>query len=61
MHFGVMKLQVCFYKFASLQIYKIKKSRKLQIINYNFTSYKCTITSSQVCNFTKLENLKITH
>ncbi len=44
-----------------LQVYKILKSRKLKINNYNFTNSKCTIASSQVCNFAKLQNLEITN
>jgi len=55
------KLQVHFCKFACLHVYKIKKFRKLQINNYNFTNCKCTIASSQLWKFTKLQNLEITN
>ncbi len=48
-----MHLQIC----ASLQIYKIKKSIKIQIINYNFTSLQ--IASMQNHHITKLPNIKL--
>jgi hypothetical protein len=47
-------LQVRFCKFACLWVYEMKKNRKFQINNC-----KCTIASSQVWNFTKLQNIEI--
>ncbi len=55
------------HKFASMQVCKFtkpKKSKKIQISNYNFTTLpncKCAFASSQVCKFIKIQNLEITN
>jgi hypothetical protein len=48
-------VHVC--KFARLQVYKIKKSKVLQINNYNFTNASAQL---QVHKFQSLQNYKIT-
>jgi hypothetical protein len=53
-NFQLNKLQVCFCKFACLQVYKIKKITKLQII---ITTLQ--IASSQVWKSTKLQILQL--
>jgi hypothetical protein len=49
-----MQVHIC--KFASLQIYKIKKSKKLQFNNYNFTTSQIASVHLQVHNFASLQN-----
>jgi hypothetical protein len=45
--------------FASLQIYKTKNSKEIQINNHNFTTLQIASAHLQVHKFIKLQNLEI--
>jgi hypothetical protein len=49
----------CNCTFASLQIYKIKESKKLQIANYNFTTLQIPNAHFEVHKFATSQNYKI--
>ncbi len=55
-NFQFNKMQVHICKFASLQIYKIKKSKKLQFNNYNFITLQIASVHLRVHKFASLQN-----